>query len=186
MTYPPLSIDAIKNACESIRKIENIQQEKIIRLIEVAKNALKKYDYIWLKRELAALYNKIHEKQKAIDIYKEIIKEKKDIFNWQELDTLVEDINVKIAFLIQALMRKNKEEFMVNVRLDLAESLILLQEYEFALYELNLYLQCIQNNGGKVKSRFYQLMVNIHPNIEAQNILKRPKKDDYLNKNKQF
>lgn len=186
ITYPPLAIGAIKNACKSIRKIENIQQEKIIRLIEVAKNALKKYDYIWLKRELAALYRKIQEKQKAIDIYREIIKEKKDFFIWQEFASLVEDINVKIAFLIQALMRKNKEKFMVNVRLDLAESLILLQEYEFALYELNLYLQCIQNNGGKVDPRFSQLMAKMHPNIEAQNILKSPKKDDYLNKMKQF
>lgn len=138
--YKPLAIRAIKKAFENFKS--KSPDQNLLWLIQAYDAALKFYpDNEWLLRDKALLHFKNRELELAIEIYKQLILKLSDrYYIWQELSTCVETNSyLKMGILSKALSLEKNEDFLGNIRLELAKIMIEENLLENALWELELY-----------------------------------------------
>ena len=92
------------------------------------------------RRFMALVYIIMNEKEKAIEIYKNLLKRYRDSYLYDELSELTEDSGVKAALICQAIINQRQERFRTKYHLNLAK-LLIGRDNNRAHYELN---KCIE------------------------------------------
>lgn len=165
----PLALKSLKKLFDII-KSSNKDQEDISWIINLYQYALKKLDNdIWLLREYAILINKIHKTDEAIDIYKNIILELSDqAYAWHEFANIIKTKNrhIAISMLCKAITIQPNEDFLGEIRLDLAEMLLDNELLNEGLIELTKYKNHREEKGWKIPDRFQSLFSRVS-NVES-------------------
>jgi hypothetical protein len=154
-TYKPLGTKAIKKAF-SVLKTQPSEQN-LSWLIKPYEAAIKLFpDDEWLLREMALLHFKNNELELAIKIYKKLVLELADkYYIWQEFsECMVFDNSLKIGMLSKALSLEKNEDFLGDIHLDLAKSLINENLLENAHIELEAYKKHREIKGWKLSSLY--------------------------------
>jgi hypothetical protein len=157
-TYKPLGTKAIKKAFEVLKTQPS--EQNLSWLIKPYETAIKIYpDDEWLLREKALLHFKNNELELAIKIYKKLVLELPDKhYVWQEFsDCIVLDNSLKIGMLSKALSLEKNEDFLGDIHLDLAKSLIDENLFENAHVELEAYKKHREIKGWKLSSLYDEL-----------------------------
>ena len=157
-TYKPLGTKAIKMAFEVLKTQPS--EQNLSWLIKPYETAIKLFpDDEWLLREKALLHFKNNELELAIKIYKQLVLELADKhYVWQEFsDCIVFDNSLKIGMLSKALNLEKNEDFLGDIHLDLAKSLIDENLLENALVELETYKKHREIKGWKLSSLYDDL-----------------------------
>lgn len=157
-TYKPLATKAIKKAFE-VLKTQPSEQD-LSWLIKPYETAIKLFPVDeWLLREKALLHFKNNELELALKIYKQLVLELADKhYVWQEFsDCIVFDNFLKIGMLSKALSLEKNEDFLGDIHLDLAKSLIDENLLENALVELEAYKKHREIKGWKLSSLYDDL-----------------------------
>lgn len=76
------------------------------------------------QRYMAVVYTVMGEREKAIDIYRQLLKRSRDSYLYAELAELTEDPGQKAALYCQAIQNQRQEKFRTSYRLELARLLI--------------------------------------------------------------
>ena len=103
---------------------------------------------IWLQRDCALILNKLGKNDEAAKIYKDLFKELSGAtYYWGEFGDFFFSSNVDLAIGMysKALLSKNDEIFIVNIRMKLATLLIKKGEFSRARFELEKYKQTKQH-----------------------------------------
>lgn len=160
-TYKPLAIKAIKKAFE-VLKTQSSEQD-LSWLIQPYKKAIKLFpDDEWLLREKALLYIRNNELESAINIYRQLVLELADkYYVWQEFSDCITDNSLKIGMLSKALSLEKNEDFLGNIHLNLAKTLIDENLLENALVELETYKKHREIKGWKLSSDFDELQKKV-------------------------
>lgn len=157
-TYKPLGTKAIKKAFEVLKTQPS--EHNLSWLIKPYETAIKLFpDDEWLLREKALLHFKNNELELAIKIYKQLVLELADKhYVWQEFSNcIVFDNSLKIGMLSKALSLEKNEDFLGDIHLDLAKSLIDENLLENALVELEAYKKHREIKGWKLSSLYDDL-----------------------------
>ena len=157
-TYKPLATKALKKTFE-ILKTQTSEQD-FSWLIKPYETAIKLFpDDEWLLREKALLHFKNKELEFAIKIYKQLVLELSNKhYVWQEFsDCIISDNSLKIGMLSKALSLEKNEDFLGDIHLDLAKTLIDENLLENALVELETYKKHREIKGWKLSSLFDEL-----------------------------
>jgi len=154
--YKPIAIKALKKAFELIKAGGNFTNQQL--LINAFKIAILKFPKDnWLKREYAILLAKSNNQEEAIKIYKNLILELGDqAYMWHEFSQFLDDIDLQLAIgmLSKAVRLQKDESFLGDIRLDLANKLVKLDNLEEAVVELNIYKKNRELKGWKLSERY--------------------------------
>ena len=139
--YKPLAIKAIHKAKESMSNLKIEQIGDITWLIDLYDKAIQKFpNDDWNIRSKALILLRIGQQDEARAIYKKLcLKMGEKYYIWSEFADCLDNINVKISLLCKAISLEKNEDFIGKIRLELARLLIKLQEYEYAIVELQQY-----------------------------------------------
>lgn len=158
--YKPTAIKALKKAFELIKAGGNFNNLEL--LINAFKIAISKFPKdIWIKREYAILLAKNHDAEEAIQIYKMLVLELGDqAYMWHEFSQFLEgnNLNLAVGMLSKAIRLQNDESFLGDIRLDLADHLIKLNNFEEAIIELNIYAKNRELKGWKLSEKYNVLL----------------------------
>ena len=157
-TYKPLATKAIKKAFKVLKTQPSEQDSSW--LIKPYETAIKLFpEDKLLLREKALLHFKNNELELAIKIYKQLVLELADKhYVWQEFsDCIVSDNSLKIGMLSKALSLEKNEDFLGDIHLDLAKSLIDENLLENVLVELEEYKKHREIKGWKLSSLYDDL-----------------------------
>lgn len=103
----------------------------------------------------------------AIDKYKELLlRYPEKFYLWDDLAEIVDDPDLKLALLCGAALTGVNDEFLVNIRLKLAEMLCNRQLYANALGELELYRAAHERKGWPLKRRYFNVANRIPADTE--------------------
>lgn len=119
---------------------------------------------------IAQLYYWLDDKDKAIDEYKKILRTAPEWFIWKHLGDICEDGDVKISMYCKAMTMMGKDEYIGELRLNLAR-LLLEQNKEQAAYEIEQYMKTYKENGWKISGDVYLLqnkVQGIAPSTQAR------------------
>lgn len=154
----PIALKAIQKTFKIITK-NNIIQD-FSWLIEIYEKAVKIFPSDdWILREKALLYFKNNKIEKAIDLYKKLLLSLSDkYYVWQEFAELISsDNSLKIGMLSKALSLEKNEDFLGDIHLDIAKSLIDDKLIDNALVELDHYKKHRDKKGWKLSDKFFEL-----------------------------
>ncbi len=99
-----------------------------------------------LPRQRAQIYLHYHQKDKAIDLYRKLLKHNATLYYlWAELAALIDDTDTRLALTCMALSIKTKEGFIGKIRIYLADQLCNRGEYALAAGQLALVRQCYEH-----------------------------------------
>lgn len=138
--YKPLGPQVLKKAFGIIKKQK--ENHDVSWLISVYNTAIIKFpEDEWLLREKALLHTRNNEFNKAIEIFKQLVLELSDkYYIWQEFSECIKSDNkIKIGMLAKALRLEKNEDFLGDIHLALAETLLEENLKEHAFIELELY-----------------------------------------------
>ena len=76
------------------------------------------------QRYMAVVYTIMGEREKAIDIYRQLLKRSRDSYLYAELAELTDEPGMKAALYCQAILNQRQEKFRMGYRLELARLLI--------------------------------------------------------------
>lgn len=168
-TNKPLALKSLKKLFEII-KSSNKDQEDIGWILNLYQYALKKLDNdIWLLREYAILLNKTNKIDEAVAIYKNIILELSDqAYSWHEFSNIIKTKNkdIAISMLCKAISIQQNEDFLGEIRLDLAELLLDNGFLNEGLVELTKYKNHREEKGWKTPDR-YQVLFSKVSNVST-------------------
>lgn len=168
-TNKPLALKSLKKLFDII-KSPNKDQEDISWILNLYQYALKKLDNdIWLLREYAILLNKTNKTDEAIAIYRNIILELSDqAYAWHEFSNIIKTKNkdIAISMLCKAISIQPNEDFLGEIRLDLAELLLDNGFLNEGLVELTKYKNHREEKGWKTPER-YQVLFSKVSNIST-------------------
>ncbi len=119
---------------------------------------------------IAQLHYWQNDIEKAIDEYKKILRTTPEWFIWKHLGDICEDADIKISMYCKAMTMMGKEEYVGELRLNLA-SMLLEQNKEQAAYEIEQYMKTYKGNGWKIPGDVYLLQSKIHgivPSTQAR------------------
>ena len=119
---------------------------------------------------IAQLYYWLNDTEKAIDEYKKILRMTPEWFIWKHLGDICEDTDVKISMYCKAMTMMGKDEYIGDLRLNLA-SLLLEQNKEHAAYEIEQYMKTYKENGWKISGDVYLLQNKVQgivPSTQAK------------------
>jgi hypothetical protein len=164
--YKPLAIKALKKTFELIKAGGNFNNLEL--LINAFKTAISKFQNdIWIKREYAILAAKNHNLDEAISIYKTLILELGDqAYMWHEFSQFLDgrDLNLAVGMLSKAILLQSDESFLGDIRLDMADNLIKLNNIEEAIIELNIYAKNRELKGWKLSEKYNLLLSFVKDN----------------------
>ncbi|MDN5095808.1 tetratricopeptide repeat protein [Aliarcobacter butzleri] len=171
-TNKPLALKSLKKLFEII-KSSNKDQEDISWILNLYQYAIKKLDNnIWLLREYAILLDKVTKVDEAIEIYKNIILELSDqAYAWHEFANIFKNRNklLSISMLCKAITIQPNEDFLGEIRLDLAELLLDNKQLNEGLIELTKYKKHREEKGWKAPERF-QILFSKVSDIECSSL----------------
>ncbi len=119
---------------------------------------------------IAQLYYWLNDIEKAIAEYKKILRTAPEWFIWKHLGDICEDTDVKISMYCKAMTMMGKDEYIGELRLNLA-SLLLEQNKEHAAYEIDQYMKTYKENGWKISGDVYLLQSKVQgivPSTQAR------------------
>ena len=119
---------------------------------------------------IAQLYYWLNETEKAIAEFKKILRTTPEWFIWKHLGDICEDNEVKISMYCKAMTMMGKDEYIGELRLNLA-SLLLGQNKEHAAYEIEQYMKTYKENGWKISGDVYLLQSKVQgivPSTQAR------------------
>ncbi|MFW2137384.1 tetratricopeptide repeat protein [Chryseobacterium sp. TY4] len=154
-TYKPLAIKALKKSFECIKK-QNSNQD-ILWLIPTYEKAIKQYpEDEWLLREKALIHIKCQQFEEAISIYKKLVLElSNNYYIWSEFAKCIVDNNkLKIGLLAKAATLEKNEDFLGEVRLELAKLFTDENLEQNAIVELNIYKNSREKSGKSFKEEY--------------------------------
>lgn len=94
--------------------------------------------------------------------YREILRKNPGkYYLWEELASIAKDKNLRISALCKAIVMQPKDEFLVNVRLSLADELIEKGLFAEALCELDRYALTCERNSWPKKRAYNELVSRI-------------------------
>lgn len=169
-TYKPLAIGAIKKAFDILKT--QTSEKDLFWLIQPYEKAINFFpNNEWLLREKALLHFKNNELEVALTIYKQLVLEiAGKHYVWHEFSNCINFNNsVKIGMLSKALSLEKNEDFLGEIHLNLAKTLVNEGLLENAIVELEAYKKHRESKGWKLSSLFNKLQqkVNlIESNIE--------------------
>lgn len=117
-------------------------------------------DDIWLLRGYSNLLSLTGRQEQAIEVYNQVLLNlNNQAYAWHELSKLIKnkDINLAHSMLCMAISKQPKEDFLGNIRLDLAEILISKDSLAEAKRELLTYRDFKQLNNSRISDRFDNL-----------------------------
>jgi tetratricopeptide (TPR) repeat protein len=119
---------------------------------------------------IAQLYYWLNDIEKAITEYKKILRTAPEWFIWKHLGDICEDTEVKISMYCKAMTMMGKDEYIGEMRLNLAY-LLLEQNKEHAAYEIEQYMKTYKEKGWNISGDVYLLqskVKGIDPSTQAR------------------
>lgn len=158
-TYKPLAIKAIKKTSDALNGLDIDASEDLTWLIDAYTDAVARYpEDEWTIRSRATLLYRAGRVSEACDSYRDLILKLGDkYYVWSEFAACVSDMNVKTGMLCKAVFMERNEDFIGQIRLDLAEQLIALGKMGNAAYEIKRHKDHYQSKGWSIKPRVYNL-----------------------------
>jgi tetratricopeptide (TPR) repeat protein len=105
---------------------------------------------------IAQLYYWLNDIEKAIVEYKKILRTAPEWFVWKHLGDICEDTEVKISMYCKAMTMIAKDEYIGELRLNLA-GLLLERNKEQAAYEIEQYMKTYRTNVWNISGDVYLL-----------------------------
>ena len=165
-TFKSLGVKSLNKVFELIKSGHEV--ENLIPIINSYSIAIEKNrNDVWLKREKAILLVKTGQKKEALNIYKSLILEIGDqAYTWHEFSKCVEIDFPKIAIgmLSKAILLQHEEDYLGDIRLELANLLINNNSLNEASVELNLYKKHRELKGWKFPDQYltlYQKIIDV-------------------------
>ena len=129
------------------------------------------------QRYLAVVYRIMGEKEKAIDIYQQLLKHNRDSYLYAELAELTDDSGKKAALFCQAIQNQRQEKFRMGYRLELAR-LLMDRDKPKAAYELQKCIATRKAQGFGVTKEMQQMLqqltdVQLVTDVEQQAFYKK-------------
>lgn len=161
--YIPLASRVIKASFDALSESVENKTEHIDFIISALTEAVEKNPADeWNKRNLGRLFYKKGDKSNAGKIYQELSQILYDkYYYWQEFSHIVDDENVKAGMLAKALLIETNENYIGDIRLELASYLIETENKEAASVELERYHSNRVKNGWRISERYSSLIQSI-------------------------
>lgn len=161
--YPPLAMNSLKKVCRIALEKGKPDVDWLIKLCD--KSITHKSDE-WIKRNKGRLLLQIGEHELAVSTYRDLVLELGDkYYVWSEFSKCIqEDKDLKLSMLCKAVLLEKNEDFLGEVRLEIAEILTEKGLYENALLELNKYAEHRQLKSWKIPKKFDNLNSKIPNN----------------------
>lgn len=163
---PSLVEKAIGRYCKEIVD-DNITTvpDEFMKLIEKAKTHFHGDGKVELNyaRVLAAQ----GEVEKAVDVYRNVTEKIPQPYVWQEMSKIISDKEIKQAILCKVILMTKEEQFLGDVRLQLAQQLIENGNFAAAKFELETYHHARLSNNWSVKSLYYELLNRIPADVQT-------------------
>lgn len=109
------------------------------------------------QRYMAVVYRIMGEKDKAVDIYQQLLKHNRDSYLYAELAELSDDPGKKAALFCQAIQNQRQEKFRMGYRLELAR-LLIDRDKPKAAYELQKCIATRKAEGFGVTKEIQQML----------------------------
>ena len=108
-------------------------------------------------RYMAVVYRIMGERDKAIDIYQQLLQHNRDSYLYAELAELTDDLGKKAALFCQAIQNQRQEKFRTGYRLELAR-LLIDRDKPKAAYELQKCIATRKALGFGVTKEIQQML----------------------------
>jgi hypothetical protein len=163
-TYKPLAVKAAKKCYEFLKNMQQRDVELVNWLssyFDVVIERAEKDE--WTLRQRGIIYVWQQQYSHAINVYKSLLLELSDkYYIWSELATCIRDNNeLKIGLLSKSLLLEHKEEFLGNIHLLLAGTLLQERMKAEALFELNSYKIYREKEGKGLTAKYNDLIQQI-------------------------
>ena len=119
---------------------------------------------------IAQLYYWQGSTDKAVEEYKNILRTAPEWFIWKHLGDICENTDVKISMYCKAMTMIGKDEYIGELRLNLA-NLLLESNKEHAAYEIEQYMKTYKDNKWKIAGDAYMLqnkLLGVVPSTQAK------------------
>lgn len=158
-TYKSLALKALKRAADALSGFNADTAGDFSWLIDAYSTAVSKNpDDDWTIRTKAMLLHRAGRVSEASDIYKDLTLRLGDkYYVWSEFADCVSEPDVKIGMLCKAILMERNEDFLGQIRLDLAKQLINQGKKESAALEIKLHKDHYTTKGWSIKQRVYSL-----------------------------
>lgn len=100
---------------------------------------------------------KAGDQESAVQIYKKMIISGNKYYLWSELAEIISDTDLKTGCLSKAILLQRDDNFLGNIRLNMASILIDRSDFAAASYELAVYESTYTRNSWGLKTEFYSL-----------------------------
>jgi tetratricopeptide (TPR) repeat protein len=157
---------------------ENPTVENALKAMPLLQEAMRRYPRNKnSQRHMAVVYRIMGEKEKAIDIYQQLLKRNRESYLYAELAELTDNPGKKAALFCQAIQNQRQEKFRTGYRLELAR-LLLDRDKPKAAYELQkcIATRKVQGFGvTKEMQQMLQLLTGVQPitDVEQQAFYKK-------------
>lgn len=158
-TYKSLALKALKRAADALGGFNADAAGDFSWLIDAYSTAVSENpDDDWTIRTKAMLLRRAGRVSEASEIYKDLSFRLGDrYYVWSEFADCVSEPSVKVGMLCKAILMERNEDFLGQIRLDLAELLINQGKKEAAAYEIKLHKDHYATKGWSIKQRVYNL-----------------------------
>lgn len=163
-TYKSIAVKACKKLFEHLKHNDESDLGWVVLLYE--QGIANCPDNEWLKRELAIIYDKVHKTEKSIALYKDLAIDLFDkSYYWYEFAKLIKnDQDLKLSMLCKAVLTESNDDFLGDVRIELAHLLFDKGLSSEAGIELNRYKINREKNQWKLSPDFNELSSKIEIN----------------------
>ncbi|MCR4917200.1 MAG: acetyltransferase [Prevotella sp.] len=121
------------------------------------------------QRYMAVIYRIMGQREKAVDIYRQLLTRYHDSYLYAELAELTDDLGQKAALLCSAIKNQRQEQFCSGYRLDLAR-LLMDRDKPKAAYELQKCIATRQSQGFHPTREMQQMLAQltgVQPSTDA-------------------
>lgn len=157
--YKSLAAKCMKKACDAALSIPKLGDVSWL-LACVQKGLASNKADVWLRRDYALLLSKLGRYDDALKVFKQLLSALNDKFYfWHELSACYGgDVKQRMSMLCKALTIERNEDFIGDVRLELARCMIELGMRGEAAIELLRYKENREKNGWKLGSVYAELI----------------------------
>ena len=171
LSLPPKAKKALKTACSQALKKAVVpgSLDWLVAACKEGKKRIPKDEY--LPRDFAQMLNHNGQTKEAIAAYRKLALTLGDkYYVWKEFADLMgqDQLPVKAGMLAKALTLERNEDFLGDVRLNMAACLLELEGEAGAAYELDAYLKHRTLQGWKVDDRYAQLSSRLPERSDAK------------------
>ena len=124
------------------------------------------------QRYMAVIYRIMGQREKAVDIYRQLLTRYHDSYLYAELAELTDDLGQKAALLCSAIKNQRQEQFCSGYRLDLAR-LLMDRDKPKAAHELQKCIATRQSQGFHPTREMQQMLaqlVGVQPSTDTEQL----------------